>query len=140
LTGTLYKSAYDTDIIERKIRMKKFSHEIIMPVLIILFIVLYYFINTYIVQNYSNHFNYLPYNIWAYLWTFVIAAIFSFDYFKTLKKPGKYGINIIYIILAICILTMNIPNTPLFGFLLMGKREVLLLVFWYCLFHTIRKE
>lgn len=120
--------------------MKKFSHEIIMPVFIVLFIIFYYFINTFIVRNYSNQLNYLPYNIWTYLSTFFLTVILSFDYFKTLKKHGKYRINVIYLILAIILLTMNIPNTPLFVFLLIGKREVLLLVFWYCLFHTIRKE
>lgn len=119
--------------------MTKYLKEIIKPLIIIIFIAIYYYISRYIKLNNSNKMNYIPYYIWSYIWTFVLGIIFSFDYIKSLFNSGKIRINFIFLFLSLCILTMYIPNTPLFSFLLKGDIEFLNLIFWHSVIHTFCK-
>lgn len=120
--------------------MPKYLKDFIKPLCIILFLIFYYFLYTFVVQRYSNQMNYLPYNIWIYVWTFILVIIFSFDYLKTFNKSGTLKINAIYLFLALLMLTMYIPSTPLFKFNLLGKSDIILLIFWYSLIHSFKKE
>lgn len=118
--------------------MKKINYkQIIISLVIILFLAFYYFTYTFVKRNYSLKFIYLPYNIWTFLWTFIFIAIVSFSNNTTKKIFAKRRVNFLFLILAFCMLTMYIPNTPLFRIYALGKGEVLLLIFWFALFHAL---
>lgn len=121
--------------------MRKINYkQIIISLIIILFLTIYYFTYTFIERIYSLKYNFLPYNIWTFIWTFIFNAIIWFNNHKTKKEFSKRKVNIVYLILALCMLTMYIPNTPLFKIYALGKGEVLLLIFWFVLFHTLEQE
>jgi uncharacterized membrane protein len=119
--------------------MKKSKH-VVISLILILFIAIYYFTYTFIQKNYSQKYDFLPNNIWSVLWTLLLMAIFSFSKIKIKKDPVKRKVNFSYLLLALCMLTMYIPNTPLFKIYALGKGEILLLIFWFGLFHTLELE
>ena len=114
--------------------------DILTAILIVLFLTGYYFLTKYILSYSSTHFNYLPVYIWKIVWTFLLTILFSIDYIKILIKPGKLKINFVYLILALLMLTLFIPRTPLFYFFYISPGiELLFLVFWYSLIRTFYK-
>lgn len=122
------------------IRLLKNKSGTIKAILLILFILLYNFISDNIKLQFSNHQNYIPYYIWSYIWTLILGLIFSYDYLKNIFTSGKIKVNFIYIILSLSLLTMYLPNSPLSNYLLKGRIEVLLLIFWFSMIHIIEKK
>lgn len=63
--------------------MRKINYkQIIITLLIILFLTLYYFTYTFIEKNYSLKFNFLPYKVWTFIWTFMFTAIIYLNNYK----------------------------------------------------------
>ena len=118
--------------------MKKHKKDILKALILALFLITYYFMTLFI-SNLSSVKSYLPYYIWTYGWTLFIVAFCSMDRIKTLIHPGKIKINIIYLLLTLFMLTIYIPISPLFYFMLLGEITAPLLIFWYCFIHTFEK-
>ncbi len=114
--------------------------DIVTALLMVLFLTVYYFLTKSILSYSSEHINYIPVYIWKMIWTLLLSILFSIEYIKILIKPGKLKINFVYLILAILMLTLFIPRTPLFYFFFISPGiELLFLVFWYSLLRTFYK-
>jgi hypothetical protein len=114
--------------------------DLLTVMLFTIFIYFLYIISNYIKINYSILQYYIPHYIWLNIWTLILSILFSIDYIKNWLLPGKLRINFVYFIFSLLILTMYIPETPLFLFFSINKSEILLLVFWFCLLRSFYKK
>lgn len=119
--------------------MINYKKELVKSMIIIVFLIIYYYVSNFVKLNYSNKQNYIPYYIWTYIWTLILVIIFSLEHFHTIIKLKNIKINFIFLCLALCMLSMYIPNTPFFNFILKGQSEFLILIFWYSVIHSFQK-
>ncbi len=106
----------------------------------VLFLVGFYFSAGWVSASFPAFISPVPYYIWLFVWSLILVALFSYSHITRWRNPGKIRVNIIYLVFSVLLLTMYIPNTPLFAFLLLDREEIPELLFWYALIHSFEKN
>ncbi|RBP67348.1 hypothetical protein DES36_10447 [Alkalibaculum bacchi] len=107
---------------------------------VLIFLIFFYHISIFIKVNHKVVPDFLQYQLWISVWTLVLVSILSIDFIKAWFDSGRLKINMIYFVLSLFILTMFIPGTPLFSFVLIDQTEVLFIIFWYFVIHSFYKQ
>lgn len=108
--------------------------------IVLIFLMFFYYISIFIKENNKVAPSFLQYQLWISIWTLVLVSMLSIDFMKNWFGSGILKINIIYLVLALFILTMFVPDTPLFSFVLINQTEVLFIIFWYFIIHSFYKQ
>lgn len=120
--------------------MKKSHQTLIFITSSILYLLILYFATDYIRVHYSAQYNYIPSQIFTFIWSFVFSFVLSIDHIKKIASKGKLKVNISYLIFAVLLLSIFIPVSPLFHFFLINQHEIIYILFGYTLIHGFYKE